>query len=87
MKLYVLKSSLKPCKGLKKLSFYLIKNPNVLKFNDKSNLLSEKDMINLFLGFIRLVKKSVSYELEEIYRKKLRYYHNQIENLKSLIKD
>lgn len=87
MKLYINRINLKPNSNLKNHHFYFQKNPNILTFKDKSRLLSEKDMINLFLGFIRLVKKSVSYEIEEAYRKKLKYYHNQIKNLKSLIKD
>jgi len=68
--------------------FFQEKNPNLLKFKNKLNnsILREEDMINLFLGFIKLVKKSIRAELEFEYKKKLSYYHSKIQNLLAKIK-
>lgn len=68
--------------------FFENKNPNLLKFrnNMQGGTLREEDMVNLFMGFIKLVKKSIRAELEFEYKKKLGYYHLKIQKLLSKIR-
>ncbi len=35
-------------------------------------MLSEQDIINLFLGFVRLIKRSATLEVEQKYRRKIK---------------
>lgn len=41
---------------------------NVLKFNYIQSGLSEKDMLNLFMGFIKLIKRTAEEQAEMKYR-------------------
>lgn len=68
--------------------FFENKNPNLLKFrnNMQGGTLREEDMVNLFMGFIKLIKKSIRAELEFEYKKKLGYYHLKIQKLLSKIR-
>ena len=68
--------------------FFENKNPYLLKFrnNMQGGTLREEDMINLFMGFIKLIKKSIRAELEFEYKKKLGYYHLKIQKLLSKIR-
>lgn len=52
---------------------YKIKNTKIINFRTKQNLLSDSDIINLFMGFVRLIKKSVVFEMEKKYQNKIDY--------------
>lgn len=51
----------------------------VLKFERRKESLSDEDILNLFMGFIRLIKKSTEIEVEE-------RYLLEITKLKNIIK-
>ena len=38
-------------------------------------------MVNLFLGFVRLIRKSIKFELENEYKQKLSFYQNKIQKI------
>ena len=54
--------------------YYLRKR--LLKFKNPSEMISNEDIMNLFAGFVRLIKKSAQIEMEE-------KYCNQILQLKN----
>ena len=54
--------------------------PKVLKFKNLS-IISDDDMIHLFMGFVRLIKKSVEIDVESKYLKKIKILENRIKNL------
>ena len=68
---------------LKKVSFvkkgkiqfkkFKISNPKLLNFKAKPQLLSDKDIVNLFMGFVRLIKKSAMFEIEKKYQNQIDY--------------
>ena len=68
--------------------FRIAKNPILLKFENVSSyeILKEEDFINLFIGFIKLIKTSIRQDLEIKYKRKLGYYHEKIQELLSKIK-
>lgn len=39
----------------------------ILKFQNKNEIISDEDIINLFVGFVKLIKKSVEFKLESKY--------------------
>lgn len=43
------------------------KNKQILKFQNYSELVSDEDIINLFLGMVRLIKKSTEMKMEARY--------------------
>lgn len=53
----------------------------VLQFEKLNKHLSEQEMVNLFIGFVRLIKKSITEEVEIKYKKQLIVYENKIKNL------
>lgn len=87
MVIYVFKNY-KKLKNCSSMMFFENKNPNLLKFrnNMQGGTLREEDMVNLFMGFIKLIKKSIRAELEFEYKKKLGYYHLKIQKLLSKIR-
>lgn len=42
-------------------------NKQILKFQNYSELVSDEDIINLFLGMVRLIKKSTEMKMEARY--------------------
>ena len=67
--------------------FRTYKNPRILRFESVENnrLLKEEDFLNLFLGIIKLLKKSIRRDLEIEYKRKLGYYHEKIQKILSKI--
>lgn len=63
--------------------YFNIQTAKVLQFEKTNKFLSEQDMMNLFMGFIRLIKKSIASEIESEYKKKLAYYQTKIKNILS----
>lgn len=58
------------------------KNPKILNFKARSNILTDSDITNLFMGFVRLIKKSIICELEKKYQDKIEYLTRRLnENL------
>ena len=51
----------------------------ILQFQNHNELISDEDILNLFLGLVRLIKKSTEIKIEE-------KYSRQIVNLKKEIK-
>ena len=49
----------------KKFGYVFYTNKRVLKFKSKSPIVSDEDIINLFLGLVRLIKKNSALSLEE----------------------
>lgn len=39
----------------------------ILKFEKPKDILNDDDILNLFMGFVRLIKKSTEIEMEEKY--------------------
>ncbi len=60
-----------------------IQTAKVLQFEKTDKFLTEQDMMNLFMGFIRLIKKSIAAEIESEYKKKLVYYQTKIKSILS----
>ena len=58
----------------------------ILKFQSNSELITDEDIINLFLGLVRLIKKSTEIKTEEKYSMKITMLKREIENLKMHIK-
>lgn len=52
--------------------------PHILQF-ENTNLISDEDIMHLFLGFIRLIKKSIELDMEN-------KYINRIKSLESKLK-
>ena len=53
--------------------------PNILTFEKKSReLLNDEEILKLFMGFLRLMKKSALYDAELKCREKLNYYSNKL---------
>ena len=55
--------------------------PQILKFENTS-LISDEDMVSLFLGFVRLIKKSVELDMENKYSHKIKL----LEKLKDIVR-
>jgi len=51
--------------------YYSRKKP--LRFEGESDLVSQEDMLNLFMGLCRLIKKSSEYKLENKYLSRIKY--------------
>jgi len=66
------------CSGV----FYFSKHP--IKFKKNNELISEEDIFNLFNGFVRLIKKSVTLEIEEKYLNKISFLENELDKYKRL---
>lgn len=82
MKVKTKKHNAYKSKLIKKQFFYCnVRRAEVLQFEKLDNYLSEQDMVNLFMGFIRLIKKSIASEIESEYKKKLLYYQTKIKNI------
>lgn len=45
----------------------------LLKFESNNELISQEDILNLFMGLCRLIKKSSEYVLESKYIKRIKY--------------
>ena len=57
----------------KKYRIFKSKNSKILNFKSRSNILTDSDITNLFMGFVRLIKKSIICEVEKKYRDKIEY--------------
>jgi hypothetical protein len=57
-------------------TFYAKKQ--ILRFEKPNNCLDDDDIINLFMGFLRLIKKSVELEVEERYLLEIRQLKNRL---------
>ena len=51
---------------------------HLIKFEKPSEMLSEEDMLNLFMGFIRLIKKSTELEVEGRYLSEIKKLQNKL---------
>jgi len=60
--------------------FYCTKR--LLKFKSPNELVSDEDLMNLFVGFVRLIKKSSELEAEEKYSKKIAKLERELRILK-----
>ena len=65
-------------KNLKKI-FYFKKR--ILKFQNPNGLVSDEDILNLFLGLVRLIKKNTELIMEEKYLQKISNLQAQIKKL------
>ena len=65
-------------KILKKI-FYFKKR--ILKFQNPNGLVSDEDILNLFLGLVRLIKKNTELIMEEKYLHKISSLQAQIKKL------
>ena len=63
------------CK-LQKYDIYYIK-PRLLHFENES-LISDEDITHLFLGFVRLMKKSIELDIESKYLNKIKRLEQQL---------
>lgn len=54
----------------------------ILKFKNPSEMISNEDIMNLFAGFVRLIKKSAQLEVEEKYCNQIHQLKNEIKYLK-----
>lgn len=70
--LYI-KKKLNKCSNFIKSKHFYLKSNKILAFNNKRSSLTEKDFINLFMGFYRLLKKSIALEIEDKYKKQIDY--------------
>lgn len=52
----------------------------LLKFEKPNECLDDEDMINLFLGFIRLIKRSIEVETEGKYLSEIKHLKNKLKN-------
>ena len=59
--------------------FYLKKR--ILKFQNPNGLVSDEDILNLFLGLVRLIKKNTELIMEEKYLHKISSLQAQIKKL------
>lgn len=50
----------------------------LLKFEKPNETLSEEDMLNLFMGFVRLIKKSTELEAESRYLMEIKKLQNKL---------
>lgn len=63
-----------------------VNQQKVLKLNKKQNdLINEEDIMHLFLGLVKLVKKNAQYEANKTVVKQINELKNQIESLKQLV--
>lgn len=53
----------------------------VLKFKSKSAIVSDEDIMNLFLGLVRLIKKNTEISLEEKYLERINKLQSEIKKL------
>ena len=65
----------------KKFVYVFYTNKRVLKFKSKSPIVSDEDIINLFLGLVRLIKKNTEISLEEKYLDKISTLQLEIKKL------
>ena len=61
-------------------------NQRVLQFKKSDELISEDDIFNLFLGFVRLIKRSVEIEVENRYESKINSLEKELERIKEISK-
>lgn len=54
--------------------------PQILKFKTES-VISDEDMMHLFMGFVRLIKRSVELDIENKYLTKIKSLENEIKLL------
>ena len=54
----------------------------ILQFQNYNELISDEDIMNLFLGLVRLVKKSTEIKMEEKYSQQIYNMKKEIERLK-----
>ena len=54
----------------------------LLKFKSQNELVSDEDLMRLFLGFVRLIKKSSELEAEEKYCQKIARLERELRTLK-----
>ena len=59
--------------------FYFKKR--ILKFQNPNGLVSDEDILNLFLGLVRLIKKNTELIMEEKYLHKISSLQAQIKKL------
>ena len=65
----------------KKFGYVFYTSKRVLKFKSKSPIVSVEDIINLFLGLVRLIKKNTEISLEEKYLDKISKLQLEIKKL------
>lgn len=53
----------------------------VLKFKSKSAIVSDEDIMNLFLGLVKLIKKNTEISLEEKYLERINKLQSEIKKL------
>ena len=73
----VIMKKVENCKNIK--GVYYIKK-RLLKFEKPYDLLSDDDMLNLFMGFVRLIKRSAEIEVESKYLSQIKNLENKIKN-------
>ena len=54
----------------------------LLKFKSQHELVSDEDLMHLFVGFVRLIKKSSEIEAEEKYSQKIARLERELSILK-----
>ena len=62
--------------------FYFRKQP--LKFQSSLDIISDEDIMSLFLGFVRLIKKSVEIEMENKYQKTIKSLQLRLKSNKQM---
>lgn len=56
-------------------------NRKILKFRNHYELISDDDIINLFMGLVRLIKKSTEMKVEARYLKEIESLKNSLQRL------
>ena len=52
--------------------------PRILQFKNSSSIISDDDLVNMFVGFVRLIKKSTEIEIEDKYLKKIELLEKEL---------
>lgn len=68
----------------KKITGVFFAKKQILKFEKRYDYVSDEEILNLLLGFVRLIKKSTEVRLEEKYLKEISLLKNEISRLKNI---
>ena len=52
--------------------------PRILQFKNSNSIISDDDLVNMFVGFVRLIKKSTEIEIEDKYLKKIELLEKEL---------
>ena len=67
---------------------YTANKPNVIRFEGRANdVLSDKDIISMFLAFVNLIKKNTLLKYEIMYKNKTRMLMEKLDACMSELKD